>query len=102
MNRQQVIVHPYDMTQPGWVRYILPFLQFMGKNDFEIIPSITEIICTNKDALKQTRAVVLQKPTAPGRAQIALFYSKLKRECGFKLVTDFYLVDSKKIHIFAG
>jgi hypothetical protein len=88
MNRQQVIVHPYDMAQPDWVRCILPCLQFMGKNDFEIIPSITEIICTNKDALKQTRAVILQKPTAPGRAQIALFYSKLKKECGFKLVTD--------------
>ena len=88
MNRQQVIMHPYDMAQPDWVRCILPFLQFMGKNDFEIIPSITEIICTNKDALKQTRAVILQKPTAPGRAQIALYYSKLKKECGFKLVTD--------------
>ena len=88
MNRTQVIVHPYDMAQPDWVRCILPCLQFMGKNDFQIIPSITEIICTNKDALKQTRAVVLQKPTAPGRAQIALYYAKLKKECGFKLVTD--------------
>ena len=25
---------------------------------------------------------------APGYAQIVLFYSKLKKECGFKLVTD--------------
>ena len=88
MIRSQVIVHPYDMAQSDWVRCILPFLQFMGKNDFQIIPSINEIICTNKDALKQTRAVILQKPTAPGRAQIALYYSKLKKECGFKLVTD--------------
>ena len=88
MNRTQVIVHPYDMAQSDWVRCILPLTQFMGHNDFQVIPSITQIICTNKDALKQTRAVILQKPTAPGRAQLALFYSKLKKECGFKLVTD--------------
>ena len=88
MSKNQVIVHPYDMAQADWVRCILPCLQFMGTNDFHIIPSITEIICTNKDALKQTRAVILQKPTAPGRAQIALFYAKLKKELGFKLVTD--------------
>ena len=60
----------------------------MGQNDFQIVPSITGIICSNKEALKQTRAVILQKPTAPGRAQIALYYAKIKKECGFKLVTD--------------
>ena len=88
MSRQQVIVHPYDMTQSDWVRCIMPFLQLVGKKDFPITPSITEIICNSKEALKQTQVVILQKPTAPGRAQIALFYSKLKKECGFKLVTD--------------
>ena len=76
------------MAQSDWVRCISPLTQFMGPNDFQVAPSITQIICNNKDALKQTRAVILQKPTAPGRAQIALFYSKLKKECGFKLVTD--------------
>ena len=88
MNRTQVIVHPYDMAQSDWVRCILPCTQFMGSNDFQVVPSITQIVCANKDALKQTRAVILQKPTAPGRAQLALFYAKLKKECGFKLVTD--------------
>ena len=88
MIKSQVIVHPYDMAQSDWVRCISPLTQFMGPNDFQVAPSITQIICNNKDALKQTRAVILQKPTAPGRAQIALFYSKLKKECGFKLVTD--------------
>ena len=88
MIKSQVIVHPYNMAQSDWVRCISPLTQFMGPNDFQITPSITQIICNNKDALKQTRAVILQKPTAPGRAQIALFYSKLKKECGFKLVTD--------------
>ncbi len=86
--KSQVIVHPYDMAQSDWVRCILPITQFMGANDFQVVPSITQIICNNKDALKQTRAVILQKPTAPGRAQIALYYAKLKKECGFKLVTD--------------
>ena len=59
-----------------------------GQNNFQIVPSITQKICNNKDALKQTRAVILQKSTAPGHAQIALYYAKLKKECGFKLVTD--------------
>lgn len=86
--KSQVIAHPYDMAQSDWVRCIAPLSQFMGPNDFQVVPSITQIICTNKDALKQTRAVVLQKPTAPERAQIALYYAKLKKECGFKLVTD--------------
>ena len=88
MNRSQVIIHPYDMAQPDWVRCVVPFLQLIGNKAYNVTPSITQIICTNKEALKQTQAVVLQKPTAPGRAQIALYYSKLKKECGFKLVTD--------------
>lgn len=86
--KSQVIVYPYDMGQSDWVRCIAPLSQFMGPNDFQVVPSVTQIICSNKEALKQTRAVILQKPTAPGRAQIALYYAKLKKECGFKLVTD--------------
>ena len=88
MIKSQVIVHPYDMGQSDWVRCILPVTQFMGANDFQVVPSVTQIICSNKEALKQTRTVILQKPTAPGRAQIALYYAKLKKECSFKLVTD--------------
>lgn len=88
MERSQVIVHPYDMSQPDWVRCVMPFLQLIGNKDYKFTPSITQIICNNKEALKQTKAVILQKPTAPGRAQIALYYYQLKKECGFKLVTD--------------
>ena len=53
MIRTQVIVHPYDMAQSDWVRCILPCTQFMGPNDFQVVPSITQIVCANKDALKQ-------------------------------------------------
>lgn len=88
MNKPHVIIHPYDLGQADMVRIVLPFLNFLGPNEFQIAPSITRFPCLNKDTLKGVRAVILQKPTAQGRANLALAYSKLKKECGFKLVTD--------------
>ena len=89
MNRPHVLIHPSDMAQSDWVRCILPFMQFMGANAFQIAPSITHITCTYKSVLKQTRAVIIQRPTASGRMETALAYAALKKECGFKLITDF-------------
>lgn len=86
--RSHVIIHLSDRTQSDWVRLILPFMQFMGPNEFGITPSFTQMPCSNSNNLKKTRAVILQKPTMPGYAQVALMYSKMKKECGFKLVSD--------------
>lgn len=88
MNKPNVIIHPYSFNQSDWVRLFLPFMQFMRANEFQVIPSFSTLPCLNKDYLKQTRAVILQKSNAPGRAQLALAYSNLKKECGFKLITD--------------
>lgn len=88
MAKPHVIYHPYDMAQSDWVRCILPLTQFMCPNAFQVAPSITHMPCANKDTLKKTRSVIMQKSNAPGRAEIAVMYSKLKKECGFKLVTD--------------
>ena len=88
MNRPHVLIHPSDMAQSDWVRCILPFMQFMGMNAYQIAPSITHITCTNKNVLKQTRSVIIQRPTASGRMETALAYAALKKECGFKLITD--------------
>lgn len=60
----------------------------MSPNAFQVMPTISQIPITNKEILKRTKAVILQKPTMPGHAQTALMYSKLKQECGFKLITD--------------
>ena len=76
------------MAQSDWVRCILPFMQFMGANAYQIAPSITQIACTNKTILKQTRSVIIQRPTASGRMETALAYASLKKECGFKVITD--------------
>ena len=86
--RIHLIVHPSDQTQSDWVRLLLPMLQFMVPNEFQILPTISQIPINNKEILKRTKAVILQKPTMPGHAQTALMYSKLKQECGFKLLTD--------------
>ncbi len=88
MNRPHIIIHPSDMAQSDWVRCILPFMQFMGTNAHQIVPSITHITCTNKNVLKQTRSIIIQRPTASGRMETALAYAALKKECGFKLITD--------------
>lgn len=88
MSRPHVIIHPYDMAQSDWVRCILPSMQFMCPNPFGVNPSVTRFPCTSKDALKNVRAIILQKSNAPGNAQIAAMYYKVKKECGFKLVTD--------------
>lgn len=60
----------------------------MCPNEYGIAPSFTQMPCSNSNNLKKTCAVILQKPTMPGHAQVALMYSKMKKECGFKLVTD--------------
>lgn len=87
-NRPHVIIHPSDLTQSDWVRCVLPFMQFMCPNEEMIFPSITQIVCNNKDILKRTSAVIIQRPTSPVRMNMVAMYSQLKRECGFKLVTD--------------
>ena len=89
MNKPHVIVHPSNMTQSDWVRCILPFMQFMCPNPYQVAPSITHILTSNKDALKKARSVILQKPSAAGRMEAASMYAGLKRECNFKLITDF-------------
>ena len=96
MSRPHVIIHPYDMAQSDWVRCILPSMQFMCPNPFGVNPSVTRFPCTSKDALKNVRAIILQKSNAPGNAQIAAMYYKVKKECGFKLVTD--IVNAYKRH----
>jgi len=86
--RPHVIIHPSDLTQSDWVRCVLPFLQFMCPNEKMIFPSVTQIACTNKDILKRTSIVVIQRPTSPVKMNMVAMYSQIKRECGFKLVTD--------------
>ncbi len=86
--RPHVIIHLSDRAQSDWVRLILPFMQMMGPNEYGIAPSFTAMPCSNSGNLKKTCAVILQKPTMPGHAQAALMYSKMKKECGFKLVSD--------------
>lgn len=86
--RPHVIIHLSDRAQSDWVRLVLPFMQLMGPNEYGIVPSFTQMPCSNSANLKKTCAVILQKPTMPGHAQVALMYSKLKKECGFKLITD--------------
>jgi len=88
MARPHVIIHPSDLAQSDWVRCILPFMQFMGANPYQVAPSITHIPCTNKAVLKQTRSIIMQRPTASGRLETTLTYASLKKECGFKLITD--------------
>lgn len=89
MKKPHVIVHPSNMTQSDWVRCILPFMQFMYPNPYQVAPSISHILASSKDTLLKTRAVILQKPSAAGRMEAATMYAGLKRECNFKLITDF-------------
>lgn len=86
--RPHVIIHPSDLAQSDWVRCVLPFLQFLCPNEQQIFPSVTQIACTNKDILKRTSVVVIQRPTSPVKMNMVAMYSQIKKECGFKLVTD--------------
>lgn len=87
-DRPHVIIHPSDLAQSDWVRCVLPFMQYMSPNEQMIFPSITQIACTNKDILKRTSVVVIQRPTSPVKMNMVAMYAQIKRECGFKLVTD--------------
>lgn len=86
--RPYVIIHPSDLTQSDWVRCVLPLMRFMCPNERMIFPSITQIACSNKEVLKRTSIVVIQRPTSPVKMQMVEMYAQLKRECGFRLVTD--------------
>jgi hypothetical protein len=86
--RLHVIIHPSDMAQSDWVRCIYPFMQFMSLHAEPVIPSITHIPCSNKETLKKVRSIIFQKPLSPARANIVAGYSKIKKEYGFKLITD--------------
>lgn len=86
--RPYVIIHPSDLAQSDWVRCVLPFMQYMCPNEQMIFPSITQVACTNKEILKRTSAIVIQRPTSPVKMQMVEMYAQMKRECGFKLVTD--------------
>lgn len=86
--RPHVIIHPSDLAQSDWVRCVLPFLQYMCPNQEMIFPSVTQIACTNKEILKRTSIVVIQRPTSPAKMNMVAMYAQIKRECGFKLVTD--------------
>ena len=56
-----------------------PWRSSWGQNIFQIVPSITQIICNNKDALKQTRAVIFQKPTRRGTRRLRCSIRSSKR-----------------------
>lgn len=86
--RPYVIIHPSDLAQSDWVRCILPFMQYMCPNEQMIFPSITQVACTNKEILKRTSIIVIQRPTSPVKMQMVEMYAQMKRECGFRLVTD--------------
>lgn len=87
-DRPHVIIHPSDLAQSDWVRCVLPFLQYMCPNEEMIFPSVTQIACTNKEILKRTSIVVIQRPTSPVKMNMVSMYAQIKRECGFRLVTD--------------
>lgn len=87
-SRPHVIIHPSDLAQSDWVRCVLPFLQLMCPNEEMIFPSVTQIACTNKEILKRTSIVLIQRPTSPVKMNMVAMYAQIKRECGFKLVTD--------------
>ncbi|MCR5377778.1 MAG: hypothetical protein K6E57_02285 [Fibrobacter sp.] len=88
MSKFHVIVHPSDMAQSDWVRLILPMMEFMRANEFQVFPSISHMTCTSREALKKVRSVIIPRPTASGKMEAVMMYAKLKKECGFKLVTD--------------
>lgn len=88
MAAMNVVLHPSDMAQSGWVRCISPLMQFMGPNEYRVVPSIMNMPNFNKEWLKTVRTVIIQRPANKVMGDIAAMYAKLKQECGFKLVTD--------------
>lgn len=88
MTKLHAIMHPSDMAQSDWVRCILPLMQLMRANEYQIYPSITHLTCTSKETLKKIRSIIIPRPTASGKMEVVMMYAKLKKECGFKLVTD--------------